>query len=326
MSQVKDYYKTLGVSKSASKEEIKKAYRDMARKYHPDLNPNDKGAEDRFKDIQEAYEVLYDDQKRQQYDTFGHMNFGGNRGGQQGFSGSYRFSGDIPSFEEIFKDVFGGGFSGRGGGSSDPFSSMFGGFSTGGRSRQRQQRPRNTEYSITIDFHTAIKGGEKNLIINHRDEQGNKQNETISVKIPQGVNDGAKMRLKGKGERSGNKRADLILNIKVTPHELFTRQGDDLSITLPITFYEAALGVTTEVPTVDGKVELVIPKGLQNGAKMRLKNKGVKNLKTKKTGDQYVIIKVVMPDNISSETLEKLKDISKSQPYNPREYLDKHLT
>ena len=131
MSEVKDYYKTLGVSKSASKDEIKKAYRDLARKYHPDLNPNDKKAEDKFKEIQEAYEVLYDDQKRQQYDTFGSMNFN-RQAGNQGFSGTYHFSGDIPSFEEIFKDVF--GFTGsarKGARSSDPFSDLFSGFTAG---------------------------------------------------------------------------------------------------------------------------------------------------------------------------------------------------
>lgn len=160
MNKVKDYYKTLGVSKSASKEEIKKAYRDLARKYHPDLNPDDKKAEDKFKSIQEAYEVLYDDQKRQQYNTFGNVNFN-NRSGGQGFSGAYNFSGDIPSFEEIFKDVF--RFSGQEGRSSDPFSSMFSGFSTG---RYSQRQPKNTEHNITIDFHTAIKGESNPLLSN----------------------------------------------------------------------------------------------------------------------------------------------------------------
>lgn len=319
MNKVKDYYKTLGVSKSASKEEIKKAYRDLARKYHPDLNPDDKKAEDKFKSIQEAYEVLYDDQKRQQYNTFGNVNFN-NRSGGQGFSGAYNFSGDIPSFEEIFKDVF--RFSGQEGRSSDPFSSMFSGFSTG---RYSQRQPKNTEHNITIDFHTAIKGGVKSLTIKSHDNRGVTKSEKISVKIPPGVNDGAKIRIKGKGEQSGNIRGDLILKVKVNPHDLFTRRGDDISIKLPVTFYEAAIGTTAEVPTLDGKAKVVIPSGIQNGARLRLRNKGIKNLKTSKAGDQYVIIEIVMPNKISDITVEKLKDISKSEPYNPREYLDKYL-
>ena len=322
MNDVKDYYKTLGVSKSATKDEIKKAYRDLARKYHPDLNPDDKSAEEKFKTIQEAYEVLYDDQKRQQYDTFGDMNFK-NQAGGQGFSGTYHFSGDIPSFEEIFKDVFGfGGSRRQGGRSSDPFSDIFSGF-TGGAYKQHSVR--NTEHTIAIDFYTAINGGTKDLTINSLDNKGKKTSEKISVKIPQGVNDGAKIRVKGKGEQARGKRGDLILKVKVKPHKLFTREKDNISIELPITFYEAALGTAVEVPTIDGKAKVVIPKGVQNGSKLRMKNKGVKNLKTKKTGDQYVIIKVVMPKKISSEALKQIEDISKTDSYNPRKDLEKYL-
>jgi len=322
MSEVKDYYKTLGVEKSASKEEIKKAYRDLARKYHPDLNPDDNKAEEKFKEIQEAYEVLYDDQKRQQYDTFGNMNYN-SQAGNQGFSGSYHFSGDIPSFEEIFKDVFGfSGSSRKGGRSSDPFSDLLGGFTTGG---YRQKKPQNIEHSITIDFYTAIRGGNKDLTINSQDNRGKRTSEKIEVKIPQGVRDGAKIRVKGKGEQLGNKRGDLILKVKVKPHKLFKRDKDNISLELPITFYEAAIGTTIDVPTIDGNAQVVIPSGVQNGSKLRLRNKGVKNIKSKKSGDQYVIIKVVMPEKMSSETKEHLEDISKSDPYNPRKDLEKYL-
>ncbi|MGI9533930.1 MAG: DnaJ C-terminal domain-containing protein [Thermodesulfobacteriota bacterium] len=322
MSDVKDYYKTLGVSKSASKDDIKKAYRDLARKYHPDLNPNDKNAEENFKTIQEAYEVLYDDQKRQQYDTFGNMNFN-NQAGNRGTTGTYHFSGDIPSFEEIFKDVF--GFSGskrQGGRSSDPFSELFSGFTTGG---YKQQGVQNVEHTITIDFYSAINGGSKDLTINSQDNRGNKTTEKISVKIPPGVNDGSKIRVKGKGEQARSNRGDLILKVKVKPHKLFTRDKDNISIILPVTFYEAALGTTVEVPTIDGNAQIVIPKGIQNGSKLRLKNKGVKNLKTNKSGDQYVIIKIVMPKKIKSETLKQMEEISESDPYNPRKEIEKYL-
>ena len=317
MNEVKDYYKTLGVSKSASKEEIKKAYRDLARKYHPDLNPDDKEAEDKFKTIQEAYEVLYDDQKRKQYDMFGSGNFR-NQAGNQGFT--YNFSGDIPNLEEIFKEMF--GFSGAGGQGPHPFSTIFRGFSTG---EPYQPKPRNTEYGTTVDFQTAVKGGTKDMTISYLDDQGNKQNEKISVKIPKGIEDGTKIRVKGKGEPSGDKRGDLILYIRVAPHKLFTRKGNNVSMTLPITFYEAALGTTTEVPTIEGKAKLVIPKGVQNDVKLRLKNKGFKSLRTNKTGDQYVIIKIVMPESMNSETMEKLRDISESDPYNPRKNLEQYL-
>ena len=173
MSKVKDYYKTLGISKSSSKDEIKKAYRDLARKYHPDLNPDNKNAEEKFKEIQEAYEVLYDDQKRQQYDAFGSTGFNSQPRGGPGFSSSYTYSGNIPSFDEIFKDIFsyaggqGGPFRQQARGRSDKFNDLFGNFGKG--AGFSEQKPKNTQHEITVDFNTAIKGGTKDLTINSRD-------------------------------------------------------------------------------------------------------------------------------------------------------------
>ena len=328
MSKVKDYYKTLGVTKSSSKDEIKKAYRDLARKYHPDMNPDNKDAEEKFKEIQEAYEVLHDDQKRQQYDTFGSTGFSSQQGGGPGFSGSYTYSGNIPSFEEIFKDIF--SYSGSPGGSyrqqtrgrSDPFNDLFGNFGRGAGTSS--QKPKNTQHEITIDFNTAINGGTKDLTINSRDTRGKQKSEKLSVKIPPGVDTGSKIRVNGKGEQVGNKRGDLILKVKVQPHKIFRREKNNIVIDLPITFYEAAIGTNVDVPTIDGKAQMVIPPGVQNGSKLRLKNKGVKNIKTGKTGDQYVIIKIVMPDKIDKNVLEKMEDIKSNNPYNPRKEFEKY--
>lgn len=327
MSKVKDYYKTLGVAKTASKDEIKKSYRDLARKYHPDLNPDNKNAEEKFKEIQEAYEVLYDDQKRQQYDAFGNTGFTSQRGGP-GFSGSYTYSGDIPSFDEIFKDIFGfggsagGPFRQRTRGRSDQFNDLFGNFGKGvGFSGQK---PKNIQHEIAVDFNTAINGGTKDLTINSRDTRGKLKSEKISVRIPPGVDTGSKVRVKGKGEQSGSKRGDLILKVKVLPHPIFKRENNNINLELPVTFYEAALGTKVEVPTIDGNAQVVIPAGVQNGTKLRLKNKGVKNIKTGKKGNQYVIIKIVMPEKIDKNVLERLEDIKNSNPYNPRKDLEKY--
>lgn len=327
MSKVKDYYNTLGITKSASKDEIKKAYRDLARKYHPDLNPDNKNAEDKFKEIQEAYEVLYDDQKRQQYDTFGSSGFNSQAGGGPGFSGSYTYSGDIPSFDDIFKDIF--NFSGGQGGPRQQtrgrtgnINDLFGNFGRG--AGFSEQKPKNTQHEITVDFDTAIKGGTKDLTINSRDTRGKQKSEKLSVKIPPGVDTGSKIRVQGKGEQVGNKRGDLILMVKVQPHKIFRRDKNNIVVDLPITFYEAALGTKVDVPTIDGKAQMVIPPGVQNGSKLRLKNKGVKNIKTGNNGDQYVIIKVVMPDKADKKVLDKLEEIKNSSPYNPRIELEKY--
>ena len=322
MSKVKDYYKTLGISKSSSKDEIKKAYRDLARKYHPDLNPDNKNAEEKFKEIQEAYEVLYDDQKRQQYDAFGSTGFNSQPRGGPGFSSSYTYSGDIPSFDEIFKDIFsyaggqGGPFRQQTRGRSDKLNDLFGNFGRG--AGFSEQKPKNTQHEITVDFNTAIKGGTKDLTINSRDTRGKQKSEKLSVKIPPGVDTDSKIRIQGKGEQIGNKRGDLILKVKVQTHKIFRREKNNIIIDLPVTFYEAALGTKVDVPTIDGNARMVIPPGVQNGSKLRLKNKGVKNIKTGKNGDQYVIIKIVMPDKIDKNVLDKLEEIKNSNPYNPR--------
>lgn len=325
MSAAKDYYKTLGVSRNASKEDIKKAYRELARKYHPDLNPNDKNAEEKFKEIQEAYEVLSKDDKRKQYDTFGNAGFGqsgfGGQGGT-GFSGGFRYTGGFGGFDEVFRDIFGfsssAGARGRAG--ADPFSDIF-----TQETRHSRQR-RDVEHEIVVDFLTAVKGGDRDINISSRDALGRTTTEKISVKIPAGVSDGSKIRVAGKGEqdRTG-RRGDLLLRVKVTPHPVFRRDKDDIYIDLPVTIYEAGLGTEVQVPTLEGSANVVIPSGVKNGTKLRLKDKGIKNSKTGKKGNQYVVIKIEMPDKIDEELKKKLQDIKNLTPYNPRKKLEKYM-
>lgn len=334
MAAVKDYYKILGVSKGATKDEIKKAYRNLARKYHPDHNPDNKQAEEKFKELQEAHEVLSDDEKRKTYDMFGSAEF--SPGGQTTWrrpgdpsGGSYQYtysSQDFPGFEGIFKDIFGFGgeprarrrTGGRGAGSS--FRDIF---SQG--SREEPVKGKDLEYQIEVDFDTAIRGGVRDITIN-RQKLNNVNTEKLSVKIPPGVSTGSRIRVQGKGESgSRGKQGDLYLKIKVKPHPIFKRRQDDIYLELPITFYEAALGKQVDVPTVDGTAQLSIPSGVQNGTKLRLKGKGVQNLKSKDRGDQYVEVKIVMPDNIEEGDKKIFEELAKNNPYDPRTKLNKYM-
>ena len=333
MAAARDYYKILGVSKNASKEDIKKAYRSLARKYHPDLNPDDKMAEEKFKELQEAHEVLSDEEKRKTYDMFGSAEFrpGGQttwrRAGDPGGS-SYQYtysSKDFPGFEDIFKDIFGfrgdprarrGAGRGAGGTFRDIFSYA---------SREKPTKGKDLEYQIEIDFNTAIKGGVRDISIS-RQKLNNVITEKLSVKIPPGVATGSKIRVQGKGESGGRgDKGDLYLRIKVKPHPIFKRKQDDIYLELPITYYEAALGKQVDVPTIDGTAKVSIPSGVQNGAKLRLKGKGVQNVKTKARGNQYVEIKIVMPDNIKESDKEIFEKLAESNPYDPRTKFSRYM-
>ncbi len=333
MAAARDYYKILGVSKNASKEDIKKAYRSLARKYHPDLNPDDKMAEEKFKELQEAHEVLSDEEKRKTYDMFGSAEFrpGGQttwrRAGDPGGS-SYQYtysSKDFPGFEDIFKDIFGfrgdprarrGAGRGAGGTFRDIFSYA---------SREKPTKGKDLEYQIEIDFNTAIKGGVRDISIS-RQKLNNVITEKLSVKIPAGVATGSKIRVQGKGESGGKgDKGDLYLRIRVKPHPIFKRKQDDIYLELPITYYEAALGKQVDVPTIDGTAKVSIPSGVQNGAKLRLKGKGVQNVKTKARGNQYVEIKIVMPDNIKESDKELFEKLAESNPYDPRTKFSRYM-
>ncbi len=315
MNAEKDLYAVLGVPRNATQDQIKKAYRDLARKHHPDMNQGDKKSEEKFKEIQHAYETLSDPEKKKTYDMFGTSGFGGQRAG----GGSYRqYSRGFPDIDEIFKDIFsqGGGAYGMGGAGGS-----FGDIFDFGNVRQQPRRPKNIQHTLTLDFETAVKGGEKELLLKSP-ESGTKK---ITVKIPAGVKTGSKVRLPGKGEQMNSMAGDLILEIKVLSHPVFKRENDDIYIDLPLTVYEAALGTLIDVPTIESPVKLTIPPGVGSGTKMRLREKGVRNPKTGKRGDQFVIVQIAMPKE-SSEDMKKLMDeIKEKYPYDPRKKLLQYL-
>jgi len=301
----KDYYATLGVSKDASEKEIKKAFRKLAREFHPDNNPNDAVAEARFKEINEAYEILSDPEERKEYDHVREVGyFVGDPGGQQQYV----------RVEDLFGGAGGAGPTAGGG-----FQDLFGGLGDlfGQGSRRQQPRPRagrDLQTDLSLTFHEALAGVTKTVNVNGR---------KVKVKVPQGITDGAKVRVAGKGEpgTNGGPAGDLYARIHVSPHPVFGRSGKrDLTLTVPVTFTEAALGAVVEVPTLDGTTKIRIPAGTQSGTTMRVRGKGVTT--PKGTGDLLVTIQVTVPKDLSPEqreTLEAFKDARTDD--NPREHL-----
>ncbi|HEY4602685.1 MAG TPA: molecular chaperone DnaJ [Cerasibacillus sp.] len=343
----RDYYDVLGIEKDASKQEIKKAYRKLARKYHPDVS-KEENAEEKFKEVKEAYEVLNDDQKRAQYDQFGHA-------GAQGFDG---FGGaqDFGGFGDIFDMFFGGGRR---------------------RDPNAPQQGADVQYTITLDFEEAIFGKETEISIptdetcetchgsgakpgtqpkrcttchgsgqmNHEQDtpfgrivnrrvchtcQGTgkeiphkcqschgsgkvKKHKRIQISIPAGIDEGQQIRVSGKGEPgiNGGPPGDLFVLIQVKKHDFFERDGDNIYCEMPLTFTQAALGDEIEVPTVHGKVKLKIPAGTQTGKIFRLKGKGAPNVRGYGQGDQHVRFKIVTPTNLSEREKELLREFNK---------------
>jgi len=349
----RDYYEVLGVNKTSKKDEIKKAYRKLALKYHPDKNKGDKVSEEKFKEASEAYHVLSDDKRKANYDQFGHAAFQGT-GGQGGFA-NFDFS---SSFSDIFEDVFGdlGDF----------------GFSSSGRSRGRSNnRGSDLRYDVSIDLNNAFTGTEKKVNYTTykkcktcsgsgakpgskpsacsycggqgkvRSSQGfftiqqtcpqcsgegekitnpcsncsgtgkTQSNESVSVKIPKGVDDGTRIRLAGKGE-AGNKgggSGDLYLFVSVKPHSIFQRSEENLYYELPISIADAALGTTVEVPSIDGgKTKIKIPSGTQSGKQLRLRGKGMPILRRNVSGDLYIRIVTEVPASLTKRQKELLAE------------------
>lgn len=366
MADKRDYYEVLGVQKGASADDIKKAYRKEAKKYHPDLHPGDKTAEAKFKEINEAYEVLSDSDKKARYDQFGHAgvdpNFGAGAGGG-GFDG-------FGDFGDIFSDIF-GGF----------------GFGGGQSRRNGPKRGADIRQVIEISFEEAAFGCKKKITLNKTEPcetchgsgakagtspvtcakcggsgqvttqvrtplgymrnvttcpdchgsgkiikepcinchgTGNvRRQRTIEVDIPQGINDGQTMQISGGGEAGtkGGPKGDLLLTIRIKKHEIFTREGFDVYITMPITFVQAALGATIKVPTISGVVEYDIPSETQTGSVFRLRAKGIPYIRGKGRGDQYVKVEVETPKNLSQkqkELLRQFEGITEEKNYKKR--------
>ena len=307
----KDYYKTLGVSRGASEDEIRKAYRKLARKNHPDVNPDDKDAADRFKKIQEAYAVLGDSEKREQYDRYGAAFEGaGGRTWSSGPGGAGPIDlGDLFGGQVDLGDLFGGAFGGRGGAAS-------GGFRGGTRQATAPRRGRDLRMEIDVPFQVAAEGGSHALGL-----QRGSNTERITVKIPAGVETGSVIRLAGQGEpgQDGGPAGDLLLTIRVAPHPWFRREGNNILLEVPITPSEAALGARVDVPTLsEGTVTVTIPPGTSSGMKLRLRGKGVPNRKTKHRGDQFVVVKIVVPKHLDPQARELFEQLQQTVPQSPR--------
>lgn len=356
MSAKRDYYDILKVERSSDPEEIKKAYRKLAIQFHPDRNPNDREAEEKFKELSEAYSILSDQDKRRLYDQYGHAGVSGNGG----FPGGFDFSGSFSDlFSDIFQDFFGGGRSGR---------------------QQRGFRGDDLRYRMVINFEEAVFGSEKEIVYPRltecercfgdgvepghspvpctvcdgrgevryqqafftmsrtcpncggrgrvvedpctgcKGEGRNRQERTLTVRIPPGVDNGTRLRIRGEGDGgvSGGEAGDLFVQIEVLEHPFFVRDNDDIICEVPIVMEVAAAGGTIEVPTLEGPTELIIPGGTQPGQVFNLKGKGVPRLQGSGRGDQYVRINVEIPSKLTKkqkQLLEEFTSLSKPSSY-----------
>ncbi|RUR01659.1 DnaJ C-terminal domain-containing protein [Labedella endophytica] len=316
----KDFYKVLGVSKDVSAADLKKTYRKLARKFHPDSNPGDAAAEARFKEISEAYTVLNDAEQRKEYDQMRAMGSGarftapgsggaGNGGFEDVFGGMFGGGarGQQTSYQQSgFEDLLGGMFGG--GGRSAGFGTPSGGY----RGFGGPTKGRDVTATTTVDFITATQGDTVSLQTS--------EGRTIKVKIPAGVSDGQKIRLRGKGQSSpdGGEAGDIVLTVTVRKHPVFERDGLNLRVAVPVTFVEATLGATIEVPTLGGEpVKLRVAPGTPSGRVLRVKGKGVQA--PKGTGDLLAVVQVAVPSHLSSEALEALERFAEVGPHeNPR--------
>ena len=360
MAEKRDYYEVLGVSKNASEDEIKRAYKKLARKYHPDMNPGDKEAEEKFKEVNEANEVLSNPEKKAKYDQFGFAGVDPNYGaGQGGYGGAGGF--DFGDLGDIFGSFFGGGFGGG-----------------GRRNPNAPQRGESIRASLSVEFTEAAFGCEKSITIDRSEQcptckgkgcapgttpevctqchgtgtvtqaqrtpfgmmqsqtvcpkcRGKGQiihqpcpdchgggftrkRKTIKVSIPAGIDHGQTISLRGQGHsgKNGGPAGDLLITVMVRPHEIFRRDGTAVFCEAPITFTQAVLGGTLEIPTIDGKVKYDIPEGTQTGTVFRLRGKGIPVLNGRGRGDQYVTVNIETPRNLNREQKEALKKFSES--------------
>ena len=315
----KDYYQTLGVSRGASQEEIEKAYGKLARQFHPDMNPDDKTSKKKFQEVQTAFDVLSDPQKREMYDRYGSsfetMGSGGPRGGgtwQAGPDGAFRFDfGDLDDLGQFFGERVGGG-------SSVDLGELFGQFRQGRAGRRkssRRSRGRDVQAEVQIPFNTAISGGEVQLSLSRPSGKGG----TVTVKIPPGIEDGKKMRLRGQGDPApgGGAAGDLVLTVRVAPHPHFQRRGNHLHVRLPVTLPEAALGAKVDLPTPRGTVSVHVPAGTSGGAKLRIKGHGVAPSEGP-PGDLFAEVQIVLPPKIDDASREAIGNLASQYSEDPR--------
>ena len=333
MPTKRDYYEILGIPKTASADEIKKNHRRLARKFHPDTNRNDPSAEAKFKEVQEAYDILSDAKKRTAYDQFGHAGVSSAHAADAAAAaaaagrgaGGFRYSTQTPGgatvdygdvdLNDLFESILGdraGGRRGRarggpaGGGGFDPF----------GRQTAAQAPPGdNIRYPVTISFEQAIRGTSVDVHLHSTDRA---LSETLSIKIPPGVADGKKIAARGKGNPGPTGvRGDLIIEIHVTPHDYFRLEGSDVLLDLPISLAEAVNGATISVPTVDGPVDLRVPAGISSGKRLRIRDHGVP-LAGGGRGDQFCRILIQVPSDLSDAEKQQITQIEKGHSYNPR--------
>ncbi len=334
----RDYYDVLGVTRSATSDEIKKAFRKMAMQFHPDKNPGDKKAEEKFKEANEAYETLSDAQKKQTYDQFGHFGSqgggggGGFRPGQNPFEGFGGFQGGGPggpgaqgnpeNFQDIFGDIFSDLFRGRPGGPGGPGAGPGGPGPAGSRRANNNTRGADLRYTLNISFEEAATGCEK-MISFIRQRGGKEDNARLSITVPAGVKNGQRLKLRGEGDsaRSAGAIGDLYVIVNIQDHSLFKRVENDVHIDVPIGFADATLGATVDVPTLTGKASLKVPPGTPSGQVFRLKGKGFASVSsgsaTSAVGDMLVRVVIDVPRELTEEQREwiiKLSSASKNSP------------
>ena len=321
----RDYYDVLGVSRSATPEEIKKAHRKLVRQYHPDLNKNNPQAEARFKEVQEAYDALSDPQKRQQYDQFGHAGpgvgvgaggagfdpyeafrrAGGSRGQRTTWQAGRNVSVEDIGIADIFEQFFGGGAGGGFGGRGRSRASAR------GHARPDPERGADLEHTVTLSLEQAARGTTMAFQINCDGRV-----ETIDVKIPPGVKDGSRVRIRGRGHQTDGEPGDLYIITHVAPHPYFRREDLDIYLDLPVSLYEALLGAKMAVPTLDGPVTLTIPAGASGGSKLRIRGRGVHRSGEK--GDQLVVIHVIVPKDLDDEDRKAVEMLARRHPIRAR--------
>lgn len=341
----RDYYELLEVPRNASPSQIKSAYRRLAKKYHPDRNRNDKSAEARFKEIHEAYEVLNDPAKRRAYDQYGHAGvrtggaagaggwrpgpggqrvhtWGGPHGGGRGFGAGEGADIPIEDIEDLFS-IFGGGRQARAAGpEAGPYEDFFSRIGRRGRGRRAAAEPPpppaegvgDIKHEVSLPFLQAVNGTQLEMRMTRDGVE-----ENVTVKIPPGVRDGQRIRIRGKGQPRGDGRnGDLYIIPRVQPHPYFRRVDDDIYLDLPLTLAEAALGAKVEIPTLEGRTVLTVPAGTSSGARLRLKNLGVKPPGDKPRGHQYAVVRIVPPKVLTPDQRRLLEELHQTGENSPR--------